>query len=148
MAALPPPLAPAIARASDHRSLMPWPCSGRNWPPCPAHLARSARRERRVPRVQAGGSAGQTLRKRSAADHDSEWATAPAADPLSIQASPPSAQQLARTSSYRWWDTSGGALTLSLHRPGRVAVAAQRHQPQPSQPLDVGLCPQLLAGVQ
>jgi hypothetical protein len=51
--------------------------------------------------VPAGGSAGQTLRKRSAADHDSEWATAPAADPLFIQASPPSAQQLARTSSYQ-----------------------------------------------
>jgi hypothetical protein len=51
--------------------------------------------------VTAGGSAGQILRKRSAADHDSEWATAPAADPLFIQASPPSAQQLARTSSYQ-----------------------------------------------
>jgi len=51
--------------------------------------------------VPAGGSAGQTLRKRSAADHDSEWATAPAADPLFIQASPLSAQQLARISTYQ-----------------------------------------------
>ena len=51
--------------------------------------------------VPAGGSAGQTLRKRSAADHDSEWVPAPAADLLFIQASPPSAKQLARTSSYQ-----------------------------------------------
>ena len=51
--------------------------------------------------VPAGGCAGKTLRKRSAADHDSEWATAPAADPLFIQASPLSAQQLARISSYQ-----------------------------------------------
>ena len=90
----------------------------------------------------------QILRKRSAADHDSEWATAPAADPLFIQASPLSAQQLARISTYQWWDTSGGALTLSLPRPRHLALAAQRHQPQPDQSLDVGLCPELLAGVQ
>jgi hypothetical protein len=64
--------------------------------------------------VPAGGSSGQTLRKRSAADHDSEWATTPAADPLFIQGSPPSAQQLAGASRYQWWDTSGGALTLYI----------------------------------
>ena len=64
--------------------------------------------------VPAGGSAGQTLRKRSAADHDSEWVTTPAADPLFIQASPPSAEQLAGASRYQWWDTSGGALTLYI----------------------------------
>ena len=64
--------------------------------------------------VPAGGSAGQILRKRSAADHDSEWATAPAADPLFIQGSPPTQQQLAGASRYQWWDTSGGALTLYI----------------------------------
>ena len=64
--------------------------------------------------VPAGGTAGQTLRKRSAADYDSEWATTPAADPLFIQGSPPSAQQLAGASRYHWWDTSGGALTLYI----------------------------------
>jgi hypothetical protein len=64
--------------------------------------------------VPAGGSAGQTLRKRSTADHDSEWVTTPAADPLFIQASRPSAQQLAGASRYQWWDTSGGALTLYI----------------------------------
>ncbi len=64
--------------------------------------------------VPAGGSSGQTLRKRSAADHDSEWATTPAADPLFIQGSAPSAQQLAGASRYQWWDTSGGALTLYI----------------------------------
>jgi hypothetical protein len=64
--------------------------------------------------VPAGGSAGQTLRKRSAADYDSEWATAPAADPLFIQGSPPTQQQLAGASRYQWWDTSGGALTLYI----------------------------------
>jgi hypothetical protein len=64
--------------------------------------------------VPAGGSTGQLLRKRSAADHDSEWAPPPAADPLFIQASPPSAQQLAGASRYQWWDTSGGALTLYI----------------------------------
>jgi hypothetical protein len=64
--------------------------------------------------VPAGGSAGQTLRKRSAADYDSEWSTAPATDPLFIQGSPPSAQQLAGASRYQWWDTSGGALTLYI----------------------------------
>ena len=64
--------------------------------------------------VPAGGGAGQLLRKRSAADYDSEWATTPAADPLFIQGSPPSAQQLAGASRYQWWDTSGGALTLYI----------------------------------
>ncbi len=64
--------------------------------------------------VPAGGSSGQTLRKRSAADHDSEWATTPAADPLFIQGSAPSAQQLAGASRYQWWDTTGGALTLYI----------------------------------
>ncbi len=64
--------------------------------------------------VPAGGSAGQTLRKRSAADYDSEWATTPAADPLFIQGSPPTQQQLAGASRYQWWDTSGGALTLYI----------------------------------
>ncbi len=66
--------------------------------------------------VPAGGSAGQTLRKRSAANYDSEWATDPAstADRLFIQASPPSAQQLAGASRYQWWDTSGGGLTLYI----------------------------------
>ena len=65
--------------------------------------------------VPAGGSAGQTLRKRSASDYDSEWATPPAsADPLFIQASPPSAEQLAGASRYQWWDTSGGALSLYI----------------------------------
>ena len=64
--------------------------------------------------VPAGGSTGQLLRKRSAADHDSEWATTPAADPLFIQGSPPTQQQLAGSSRYQWWDTSGGALTLYI----------------------------------
>jgi len=64
--------------------------------------------------VPAGGSTGQLLRKRSAADHDSEWVTPPATDPLFIQASPPSAEQLAGASRYQWWDTSGGALTLYI----------------------------------
>ena len=64
--------------------------------------------------VPAGGSAGQLLRKRSAADYDSEWATPPAADPLFIQGSPPTLQQLAGASRYQWWDTSGGALTLYI----------------------------------
>jgi len=65
--------------------------------------------------VPAGGSAGQTLRKRSAADHDSEWATPPAvAESLFIQAGPPTAEQLAGASRYQWWDTSGGALTLYI----------------------------------
>ena len=64
--------------------------------------------------VPAGGSTGQLLRKRSAADHDSEWATTPAADPLFIQGSAPSAQQLAGASRYQWWDTTGGALTLYI----------------------------------
>ena len=65
--------------------------------------------------VPAGGSAGQTLRKRSASDSDSEWATPPAsADPLFIQASPASAEQLAGASRYQWWDTSGGALSLYI----------------------------------
>ena len=151
MAALPPPLAPAIARASDHRSLLQWPCSGPNWPPCWVPQARLDRRDRLAGRAQAcrpGVAPCQILRKRSAADHDSEWATAPAADPLFIQASPPSAQQLARTSSYRWWDTSGGVLTLSLPRPRHLALAAQWHQPQPGQPMDVGFCVERLAGVQ
>ena len=65
--------------------------------------------------VPAGGSAGQTLRKRSAADYDSEWATpATVADPLFIQASPPTTEQLAGSQRYQWWDTSGGALTLYI----------------------------------
>ena len=65
--------------------------------------------------VPAGGSAGQTLRKRSASDYDSEWATPPAsADLLFIQASPPSAEQLAGASRYQWWDISGGALSLYI----------------------------------
>ena len=65
--------------------------------------------------VPAGGSTGQLLRKRSAADHDSEWATPPAsADLLFIQASPPSAEQLAGASRYQWWDISGGALSLYI----------------------------------
>jgi hypothetical protein len=65
--------------------------------------------------VPAGGSAGQTLRKRSAADYDSEWATPPAsADLLFIQDSAPTAEQLAGASRYQWWDTSGGALTLYI----------------------------------
>jgi len=64
--------------------------------------------------VPAGGSAGQILRKRSAADYDSEWSTAPATDPLFIQGSPPTQQQLAGASRYQWWDTSGGALTLYI----------------------------------
>ena len=64
--------------------------------------------------VPAGGSTGQLLRKRSAADHDSEWATTPAADPLFIQGSAPTQQQLAGASRYQWWDTSGGALTLYI----------------------------------
>ena len=65
--------------------------------------------------MPAGGSAGQTLRKRSAADYDSEWTTPPAsANPLFIQPSPPSAEQLAGASRYQWWDTSGGALTLYI----------------------------------
>ena len=64
--------------------------------------------------VPAGGSAGQILRKRSAADHDSEWSTAHATDPLFIQGSPPTQQQLAGASRYQWWDTSGGALTLYI----------------------------------
>ena len=64
--------------------------------------------------VPAGGSTG-TLRKRSASDYDSEWATPPAsADLLFIQASPPSAEQLAGASRYQWWDTSGGALSLYI----------------------------------
>ena len=64
--------------------------------------------------MPAGGSAGQTLRKRSAADYDSEWSADIAADPLFIQASPPSAEQLAGASRYQWWDTSGGALSLYI----------------------------------
>ena len=48
--------------------------------------------------VPAGGSTGQILRKRSAADHDSEWATTPATDPLLIQGIPPTQQQLAGAS--------------------------------------------------
>ncbi len=64
--------------------------------------------------VPAGGSAGQILRKRSAAEHDSEWTTTPAADPLFIQGSPPTQQQLAGASRYQWWDTSSGALTLYI----------------------------------
>lgn len=64
--------------------------------------------------LPAGGSTGQILRKRSAADHDSEWATTPAADPLFIQGSAPTQQQLAGASRYQWWDTSGGALTLYI----------------------------------
>ena len=64
--------------------------------------------------VPAGGSTGQLLRKRSAADHDSEWATTPAADPLFIQGSAPTQQQLAGASRYQWWDTSGGVLTLYI----------------------------------
>ena len=64
--------------------------------------------------VPVGGIAGQLLRKRSAADHDSDWATTPAADPLFIQGSPPTQQQLAGASRYQWWDTSGGALTLYI----------------------------------
>jgi hypothetical protein len=64
--------------------------------------------------VPAGGSAGQILRKRSAADHDSEWAMPPAADPVFIQASPPTAEQLGGASRYQWWDTSGGGLSLYI----------------------------------
>jgi len=36
----------------------------------------------------------------------------------------------------------------ALSRPRHLALVAQRHQPQPGQPLDVGLCPELLAGMQ
>ena len=64
--------------------------------------------------VPAGGNEGQTLRKRSAADYDSEWSADSAADPLFIQASPPTAEQLAGAQRYQWWDTSGGALTLYI----------------------------------
>ena len=65
--------------------------------------------------VPAGGSAGQTLRKRSASDYDSEWATPPAsADLLFIQDSAPTAEQLAGAARYQWWDTSGGALSLYI----------------------------------
>ena len=64
--------------------------------------------------VPAGGSAGQTLRKLSSSDYDSEWSADSTADPLFIQASPPTAEQLAGTSRYQWWDTSGGALTLYI----------------------------------
>ena len=64
--------------------------------------------------VPAGGNEGQTLRKRSNSDYDSEWATDSAADPLFIQASPPSAEQLAGAQRYQWWDTSDGALTLYI----------------------------------
>ncbi len=65
--------------------------------------------------VPAGGSAGQILRKRSASDYDSEWATpSVSADLLFVQASPPTPQQLAGSSRYQWWDTSGGALTLYI----------------------------------
>ncbi len=65
--------------------------------------------------VPAGGSAGQTLRKRSSNDYDSEWATPPTvADPLFIQANPPTTEQLAGAQRYQWWDTSGGALTLYI----------------------------------
>ncbi|MCX5968903.1 MAG: hypothetical protein NTV57_14940 [Cyanobacteria bacterium] len=54
--------------------------------------------------VPAGGNEGQTLRKRSNSDYDSEW----------VQASPPSAEQLAGAQRYQWWDTSDGALTLYI----------------------------------
>ena len=64
--------------------------------------------------VPAGGIAGQTLRKRSAIDYESEWVTDSTADPLFIQASPPTAEQLGGASRYQWWDTSGGALTLYI----------------------------------
>ena len=64
--------------------------------------------------VPAGGSAGQILRKLSSSDFDSEWTTDSAADPLFIQASPPTAEQLGGASRYQWWDTSGGALTLYI----------------------------------
>ena len=64
--------------------------------------------------VPAGGSAGQILRKLSSSDFDSEWTTNSAADPLFIQASPPTAEQLGDASRYQWWDTSGGALTLYI----------------------------------
>ena len=94
-----------MARDSDRRFSLPWPCFGRNWPPCLGPQGAG---------VPAGGSTGQLLRKRSAADHDSEWAQALAADPLFIQASPPSAEQLAGASRYQWWDISGGALSLYI----------------------------------
>jgi hypothetical protein len=64
--------------------------------------------------VPAGGSAGQTLRKRSAIDYESEWVTDSTADPLFIQASPPTTEQLGGAQRYQWWDTSGGALTLYI----------------------------------
>ena len=64
--------------------------------------------------MPAGGSAGQTLRKLSSSDYDSEWSTDSAADPLFIQASPPTTEQLAGAQRYQWWDTSGGALTLYI----------------------------------
>ena len=64
--------------------------------------------------VPAGGNEGQTLRKRSAADYDSEGSADSAADPLFIQASPPTTEQLAGAQRYQWWDTSGGALTLYI----------------------------------
>jgi hypothetical protein len=64
--------------------------------------------------VPAGGSAGQTLRKLSSSDYDSEWTTDSATDPFFIQGSAPTQQQLAGASRYQWWDTSGGALTLYI----------------------------------
>ena len=64
--------------------------------------------------VPAGGSAGQTLRKLSSSDYDSEWSADSTADPLFIQASPPTTEQLAGAQRYQWWDTSGGALTLYI----------------------------------
>ena len=65
--------------------------------------------------VPAGGSAGHALRKRSSSsDFYSEWATESATDPLLIQASPPTTEQLAGAYRYQWWDTSGGALTIYI----------------------------------